>query len=126
MLPNYKAPAGQILNRAAPSTTFPAAAVAAAFHGVRAAMPLDLLPGQNPIVNWYHCRQPTFTPRPFPPQLSAAGSTLLLFRATLPYQITPLVGCTRLAAMHLLAENADNPIFAASTTNLLKWSAYGK
>ena len=65
-----------------------AAAVAAAYPGVRAAMPLDLLPGRNPIVIWYCCRQPTITPRPFLPLLPAAGSTRLLCRATSPYQIT--------------------------------------
>ena len=88
MLPNHEAPAGDIMNRSAPSMTSPAAAVAAAYHGVRAAMPLDLLPGRKPHGICYCCRQPTNTPRPFLPLLPAAGSTRLLLRATLPYQIT--------------------------------------
>ena len=46
-----KAPADEI-PRSALSVTSPAAAVAAAYHGVRAAMPLDLLPsGRSPIVS---------------------------------------------------------------------------
>ena len=67
-----KAPADEI-PRSALSVTSPAAAVAAAYHGVREAMPLDLLTyGRSLIVFflfvyfWYCCRQPTTTPRPFP------------------------------------------------------------
>ena len=46
----HEAPADET-PRSALSVTPPAAAVAAAYHGVRAAMPLDLLPpGRNPIV----------------------------------------------------------------------------
>ena len=52
--------------------TSPAAAVAAAYHGVRAAMPLDVLPGRNPIVMWYCCKQPMINLRPFLPPLPAA------------------------------------------------------
>ena len=135
MLPNCKAPADEIMTRSAPSVTSPAAAFAAAYHGVRAAMPLDLLPARNPIVVWYCCRQPTITPRSFLPLLPAAGSTQLLCRAIMPYQTTPLEGCTpnhprgrvhTAGGVQLLAERANNPISAASTTNLLKWSVYGK
>ena len=43
-----------------------------------------------------------------------------------PTKSLTMVGCTRLAAMQFLAENADNPIPAASTSNLLKQRAYGK
>ena len=89
-------------------------------------MPLDLLPGWNPIIIWYCCRHPTITPRPLLPLLPAAGSTRPLFRGTLPYQTTPLVGCTRLATARFLAECVDNPLSAASATILPKWSAYGK
>ena len=94
MLPNRNARADEIMTRSAPSMTFPAFAFAAAYHGVRAAMQLDLLPGRNPIVIGYCCRQPTITPRPLLPLLPATGSTRLLRRATLPYKTTPLVGCT--------------------------------
>ena len=51
MLPDQnKRPADETLKSVLPVTS-PDAAVAAAYHGVRAAMPLDLLPsGRNPIV----------------------------------------------------------------------------
>ena len=70
MFPNHKALAGEIMNRDVPSMTSPVATVAAAYNGVRAAMPLDLLPGRMPTstgtaadspllthVHSYHCYQ---------------------------------------------------------------------
>ena len=102
------------------------AAVAAEYHGVRAAIPLDLLPGRNPVVIGYSCRQPPITPRPFLPLFPTAGSTRLLYRTTLPYQTPAQVGCARLTAVRRLAECADNTTSAASTANLPKWSANGK
>ena len=51
MLPDQKKEPADETPRPDPSVTSPAAAVAAARHGVRAAMPLDLLPSwRNPIV----------------------------------------------------------------------------
>ena len=84
MLPDRKAPAAELMIRSDPSITSPAAAVAAAYHELRA-MPLDMLPGRNTIVIRYCCGQPTITPRLFLPLLAAAGSTRLVCRATLPY-----------------------------------------
>ena len=47
MLPDRRAPAYKVMNRSAPPVNSPAAIVAAAYHGVRAAMPLDLLPDET-------------------------------------------------------------------------------
>ena len=53
-----------------PSETSPAAAVAAACHGVCAAMPLDLMPsGQNPIVYGTAAYRPRLSPARFLPLL---------------------------------------------------------
>ena len=121
-LPNLKAPADEVMIRSAQFMTSPATVFAAAYHGVCAAMPLDLLPRRNPIVICYCSRQPTITPSPFLPLLPAPGSTRLLCRATLPYQTTPLVGCTWLAAVRLLAECADNDAcYHRGGTFRLKW-----
>ena len=96
--------------RSALSVTSPAAAVAAANHGARTAMPLDVLPyGRNPIVFGTAADSPTITPRPFASTVifPAAECTRLLCRVTLPYQTTLPVGCTRLAAVRLIAKYAD-------------------
>ena len=96
--------------RSALSVTSPAAAVAAANHGARTAMPLDVLPyGRNPIVFGTAADSPTITPRPFASTVifPAAECTRLLCRVTLPYQTTLPVGCTRLASMRLIAKYAD-------------------
>ena len=95
--------------RSALSVTSPAAAVAAANHGARTAMPLDVLPyGRNPIVFGTAADSPTITPRPFASTVifPAAECTRLLCRVTLPYQTTLPVGCTRLAAVRLIAKYA--------------------
>ena len=121
-----KAQTDDVITRSAPSMTSPASAVAAAYHGVRAVRPLDVLPGRNPIVIWYCCKQPTSAPRPFLPRLPAVGSTRILCCAPLLHQTTPLGGRTRLATVRRLAKCADYSKYFASTTNLLKWTAYGK
>ena len=58
---------------------------------------------------WYCCRQPTITPRPFPATaiFRIAECTRVLCRVALPYQTTLPVGCTRLAAVRLIAKCAD-------------------
>ena len=65
--------------------------------------------GRNPIVFRCCCRQPKITPRPFPATANfpAAECTRLLCRAALPLQTTLPVGCTRLAAVRLIAKYAD-------------------
>ena len=117
------------MNRSAPPVASPAAAVAAAvaaaYHWVRAAMPLDLLPGRTPIVIWYCCRQPTIIARSFLPLLPVIRGPRLLCCETFPYQTTPLVGCIRLAAVKPLAKRVNNTKSAYSTANRQKWGAYG-
>ena len=124
MLPNHKAPADKT-PRSAPSLISLADAVAASYHGVRAAMPPGLRPyGQNPIVIVTAADRPQLPLVRFLRLLPATGTTWLLCRATLPYQTTPQVGCTRLAAVRLLAGLAirhvpalsDHPTSAVSTT----------
>ena len=86
------------------------AAVAAAYHGLRAAMPLDLLPsGRNPIVFGTAADSPRLPHARFLPPLifPAAECTRLSCRVALPHQITLPVACTRLAAVRLIAKYAD-------------------
>ena len=42
----------------------------------------------------------------------------------MPYQLSPLVGCIRLAVLRFLAQNSDNPVSATSTSNIPEESAY--
>ena len=70
MLPDQnKRPADETLKSVLPVTS-PDSAVAAAYHGVRAAMPLDLLPsGRNPIVYGTAADSPRLSLARFPPPL---------------------------------------------------------
>ena len=92
------------------SVTSPAAAVAAADHGVRAAIPLDLLPdGRNPpllvlLQTAHDYPTPVHATANFP----AAECTRLLWRVTLPHQTTLPVRCKRLAAARFIAKCAGN------------------
>ena len=91
------------------SVTSSAAAVAAACHGVRTAMPLDLMPsGRNPIVFGTTADSPRLThPRFLPPLIFPAECTRLLCRVSLSYQTTLPVGCTRRADVRVIAKCAD-------------------
>ena len=84
--------------RSALSVTSLSAVVVAAYHGVSAAMPLDLPPsGQNPIVFGNAADRP-FNPTPVfcHCQFSRSRMHAAKFRATLPHLTTLPVGCTRL------------------------------
>ena len=91
------------------SMTSPAAAVAAADHGVRAAIPLDLFPdGRNPTVVGTAADSPRLPHARFLPllifqQQDARG----YYAARLAPPNTPPVGCARLAAVRLIAKCAD-------------------
>ena len=90
--------------------TSPAAAVAAAYHGSACGHAARLTARRTkPRRCWYCCRQPTITPSPFPATANfrAEECTRLLCCVTLPHQNKPQVGCTRLAAVRLIAECAD-------------------
>ena len=91
------------------SLTSPAAAVAAAYHGVLAAMPLDLLPdGRNRIVVGTAADSPRLpTSASCQCYFPAAECRRLLCRVALPHQTTLPVGSTRLAVTGLIAKCAD-------------------
>ena len=70
--------------------TSPAAAVAAACHGVRATMPLDLIAIRTkPHRFWYCCRQPTITPRPFPATIQQQNARRYYAARLYPTKQTP-------------------------------------
>ena len=91
------------------SLTSAAAAVAAAYHGVLAAMPLDLLPdGRNRIVVGTAADSPRLpTSASCQCYFPAAECRRLLCRVALPHQTTLPVGSTRLAVTGLIAKCAD-------------------
>ena len=92
-----------------PSMTSPAAAVAAACHRLRAAMPLDLMPsGRNPIVFGSAADSPRLPHARFLPllifqQQNARGYYTTWLCGTKQTQ----VACTRLAAVRIIAKCAD-------------------
>ena len=92
-----------------PSVTSPAAVVAAACHGVRAPMPLDLMPsGRNPIVSCSAADSPRFPHGRFLPPLFSSSrmhAVIMLRDFALPNK--PQVGCTRLVTVRLIAKYAD-------------------
>ena len=78
-----------------------AAAVAAAYHGVRAAMPLDLFPlERNPIVIGTAADSPRLPyVRFLPPLIFRQQNARGYYAARLAPPNTPPVGCTRLATV---------------------------
>ena len=89
--------------------TSPAAAVAAACHGVRAAMPLDLVPsGQNPIAFGTAADSARLPHARFqPPLIFQQQNARSYYPARICPPNEPQVGCGRLAAVRLIAECAD-------------------
>ena len=109
-----------------PSGACPAAAVAAAYHGVCAAMPLDLLPsGRNPIIFGTAVGNPRLPHARFLPPL------IMLRDLALPSKPNEGAYGWRPRGLSWNLQTCFPsfpiaPISAVSTTYLLKWSAYVK
>ena len=110
MLLNHAAPADEIMNRVTPSMASPAAGIAAAYHWVRAAA-ARLVARTKPRRYLVLLQTPHDYSRPFLPlfqQQEARGC----YAARFSLLNHPTGRVLRLAAARLLAEYADNPIYA--------------